>query len=130
MKTITQDWLKLANDDLKLIAHIIGDEHLTHLTAFHAQQCIEKCFKAVIEEKELGLLKIHNLQKLEQIISRHITLETDTNIIRTLDKLYLDARYPGNLGLLPDGKPSLADARQFYEFANDIFVRVNQALKS
>ncbi|MEM5788424.1 MAG: hypothetical protein AAGU11_14010 [Syntrophobacteraceae bacterium] len=25
-----------------------------------------------------------------------------------LDKLYVDARYPGNLGLLPNGMPSLA----------------------
>lgn len=34
-----------------------------------------------------------------------------------LDQLYIDARYPGNLGLLPDGAPSIADAREFYDFS-------------
>jgi len=112
-----------------LIEQIITEQHLTHLTAFHAQQCVEKCFKAVIEEKELGLLKIHNLQKLGKTIKQHIQLEIDIEIVRTLDKLYIDSRYPGDLGLLPDGKPSLQDAQQFYEFARDIFNQLKQALE-
>ena len=33
---------------------------------------------------------------------------------------YIDSRYPGELGLLPDGKPSLEEAKGFYEFAKNI----------
>jgi len=46
----------------------------------------------------------------------------------TNDKLYIDARYPGNLGLLPKGKPTLADAQQFYEFAQKIYQNVKKSL--
>ncbi len=42
------------------------------------------------------------------------------DIVDLLDKLYIDARYPGGLGLLPSGKPSLDDAERFYEFAQEI----------
>ncbi len=33
------------------------------------------------------------------------------------------------MGLLPYGKPTLEDAKEFYEFANDIFERVCQILE-
>ena len=30
---------------------------------------------------------------------------------------YIDSRYPGDMGLLPYGKPTLEDAKEFHEFA-------------
>ena len=56
MKEISQHWLNSANDDLKIITKIIDDSSLTHQVAFHAQQAIEKSFKAVIEEKEIQFI--------------------------------------------------------------------------
>ncbi len=52
MKKITNDWLNSAESDLLLIQSIMYQESLTHLAAFHAQQAIEKSFKAVIEESK------------------------------------------------------------------------------
>jgi HEPN domain-containing protein len=49
MKKITNDWLISAESDLLLIYEIIDLEALTHLSAFHAQQVVEKSFKAVME---------------------------------------------------------------------------------
>jgi len=46
MKKITKDWLASAECDLLLIQEIISNENLTHLSAFHAQQAVEKSFKA------------------------------------------------------------------------------------
>lgn len=40
MKKISEEWLKSAQDDLRVIERIIQDERLTHMVAFHAQQCI------------------------------------------------------------------------------------------
>jgi HEPN domain-containing protein len=40
------------------------------------------------------------------------------------DDLYIEARYPGDLGLLPDGKPDRKDAKEFYEFAKKILDEV------
>ncbi len=128
MKEVTKEWLKAAHDDLRLIEKIINDEHLTHLSAFHAQQSIEKCLKAVIEEEELELEKIHNLQRLFNTIESKIQLETDPEIIKTLDRLYISARYPGDLGLLPEGKPSIESANQYFDFARKIYEQVTQKL--
>jgi HEPN domain-containing protein len=128
MKKITKEWFKAANDDLEVIKKIIELEHLTHIVAFHAQQCVEKCFKGVIEEHGLELLKTHDLERLLEIVEGCIHLDVDLDILQTLDKLYIDSRYPGDLGLLPEGKPTLADAQQFYEFARDIYNRVKQSL--
>lgn len=51
MKSISAAWLSAANDDLVLIQEIIRNETLTHMVAFHAQQAIEKSFKALLEER-------------------------------------------------------------------------------
>jgi HEPN domain-containing protein len=50
MKKISEEWLKAAKDDLRVADKIIADETLTHMVAFHSQQCIEKSLKAVMEE--------------------------------------------------------------------------------
>ncbi len=42
MKSLTEEWLKAARDDLDVIERIIDDAHLAHIVAFHAQQSIEK----------------------------------------------------------------------------------------
>ena len=52
MTKITAEWLKAANDDLLVIESIIKNEFLTHMVAFHAQQCVEKCFKAIWKKKK------------------------------------------------------------------------------
>lgn len=64
MKKITREWLKAAQDDLSVIDRIVEDENLTHIVAFHAQQCVEKCFKGIIEEYLLSFQKLHNLLRL------------------------------------------------------------------
>jgi HEPN domain-containing protein len=51
--------------------------------------------------------------------------ELDTDLLTDLDALYIDARYPGDLGLLPDGKPTLENAHDFYDIAGKIFNLVN-----
>lgn len=130
MKAITKEWLKAANDDLLLIEKIISDEHLTHLAAFHAQQSIEKSFKAVIEEHELELEKIHNLQRLYKSIEKQIDLNIDMQLIKMLDKLYISSRYPGDLGLLPEGKPTLEDVKEFFDFAKDIYIQIKQVFET
>ncbi len=128
MKAITEQWLKAADDDLRVMARIASDEHLTHMVAFHSQQCIEKSLKAVIEEYELGHVRIHNLGRLFEIVRPKMTVDADVVLIEKLDKLYIDARYPGELGLLPDGKPTHTDAQQFYDCALSVHKQVKRVL--
>jgi HEPN domain-containing protein len=121
------EWLKAANDDLDSIGYIINVEHLTNIVAFHSQQAIEKSFKALIEYKKIAFVKTHNLEKLYKRLENII--EIDYEKLELLNELYIDSRYPGDMGLLPYGKPTIEDAKEFYEFAKDVFDRVCEILK-
>jgi HEPN domain-containing protein len=128
MKKLTEEWLKAAKDDLDVIERILNAEHLSHIAAFHAQQCLEKVFKALLEEHGIATQKIHNLVTLYGRVER-IAGEVDLQLLKTLDSLYIEARYPGELGLLPGGRPTLDDAKKFYEYASLILARVSSQLK-
>lgn len=116
---------------MELIEEIIHREDLTHLVAFHAEQAVEKVFKSLLEEYDLEFPKIHNLVTLHGLVKNILSpvmaqIEIDT--LKTLNTLYIDSRYPGELGLLPEGKPTLDDAREFYQFAQDIHTSVSDML--
>ncbi len=72
MKATTQSWLDYAKVDLHTCNKLLDDEFLTSSVAFHAQQVIEKCFKAIYEEKIGKVPRIHNLLRLFDGISAYI----------------------------------------------------------
>lgn len=57
MKKVTEDWLESARMDLDNIELIISRESLTPVVSFHAQQAVEKSFKACLEEKGIQFRK-------------------------------------------------------------------------
>lgn len=128
MKKMTEEWLKAAKDDLDVIARIIADAHLAHIVAFHAQQCVEKVFKALLEEHEIETPKIHNLVTLYGRAEAFIGANMDLQLLKTLDSLYIDARYPSALGLLPDGKPNREETQKFYNFAKEVYELIKNRL--
>ncbi len=128
MKEATSAWLAAARDDLLLIEQIYLNKDLTHLVAFHAQQAIEKAFKAVLEEFGEVVPRIHSLETLLPKIQGKIEFSANIELLEDLDKLYIDARYPGDFGLLPYGKPMLTDAEAFKNVADDIYHRVERRL--
>ena len=87
------------------------------MVAFHAQQAIEKSLKAIIDEFDLGFVKIHQIERLLEIVKEHVEANIDHKIVQMLDSLYIESRYPVDIGLLPDGKPTEEDADKFFEFA-------------
>ena len=54
--------------------------------------------------------------------------EVDHRIVQILDSLYIESRYPVDIGLLPDGKPTKKDAQKFIEFAILIYDYVKKKL--
>lgn len=120
MKKPAEEWLKAANDDLKVIEKIIYDETLTNMIAFHSQQAIEKSFKSILEEFESKVPRIHNLIKLKEMTERYITIETNRKLLEQVNEIYSDVRYPSDIGLFPTGKPSIKLAKELYVFALSI----------
>ncbi len=120
MSQISSEWLNAAKDDLRLIERILSDEQLTQLAAFHAQQAIEKSLKGRLEAFSKPIPKTHSLNRLFDL-NAIVVNDEDADFINMLDELYIEARYPGELGLLPNGKPSIKDAESFFVFACRIY---------
>jgi len=124
MKQLTREWLNSAGDDLLTIENILDNPNLTNIVAFHSQQAIEKSIKAIVEEFNIVSIKTHNLESLLIKIENVISISVNELIISELDRLYIDARYPGDLGLMPDGKPTLVEAKIYYQEAQKIIRQV------
>ncbi len=86
---------------------------------------MEKCFKAIIEENEKPAIKSHDLIRLQfaaniQLSENHLTL------LCILNEVYIDGRYPGDLGLLPHGKPTKSEIEKFILFCDEIYNTLKQ----
>lgn len=119
MREAAREWLLSAEMDLAVCARLCDDADLTPMFAFHAQQCIEKLLKGFLEEYQQPVPRSHDLVRLNQLVKEGVkkSVELDQDLLEELSTIYMDARYPSDLGLLPNGKPSLSDARRYHEAA-------------
>ena len=130
MREITKKWLEAAILDIESITLIIQNDRLTGHVAFHSQQAIEKSLKALIEENEERVPKIHSLSKLFDLCSSFIDIHFNDDLIIALDSLYIESRYPDGFGLLPEGKPTPKQAQMFYDFAVEIYSLIKNELET
>ncbi|MCX5643476.1 MAG: HEPN domain-containing protein [Phycisphaerae bacterium] len=124
MKPVTQAWLIKAAEDLDAIRSLRGNPHLTGVVAFHAQQCVEKCLKAVAEEQKGNVPRVHDLRRLWEVVADQFHEALDIDLLRELTDIYTDSRYPGDLGLTPTGKPTEKEAARFEQFADHVHATV------
>ncbi len=117
------EWIKAAYADMIVLEKIVDDSFITQMTSFHSQQSVEKSLKALLEYNSQKVPKKHDVLMLKDLVKDYIDIE-DEDILEDLNTLYIDSRYPGDMGLLPNGKPTLQDAQIFYDFANNIFKEV------
>jgi HEPN domain-containing protein len=129
MKEISRQWLNFATDDLDTIREIIEIEHLTNIATFHCQQCIEKSFKAILEENELDVPKVHDLVKLYGKVKEVKDYKFNEDVLDILSRIYIEARYPSELGLLPGGKPTVEETKKFYEFTKYVYAGIKKHLE-
>jgi HEPN domain-containing protein len=47
-------------------------------------------------------------------------LGIDEEKLITINEVYIESRYPGELGLIPDGLPSEEQAKEFLEYAREV----------
>lgn len=130
MKKITKEWLDLAFLDIESISYLINDDRLTGQVAFLSQQTIEKSLKAIIEENSSKVPRIHSLSKLFELCSVYIELEVDESAVIALDSIYTESRYPGEQGLLPEGKPGKNQVIQYFDFAKYVFTKTRMHLEN
>ena len=95
MKRITETWLIRAGEDLETMRILQGRPDLTGVVAFHAQQCVEKCLKAVAEERIGNVSRVHDLRRLWEAVADQFQERLDLELLREMTDIYTDSRYPG-----------------------------------
>lgn len=51
------------------------------------------------------------------------------DLLKQVNEIYPDTRYPGDLGFMSAGKPTIIEAKQLYEFAKDIYEKIKKELE-
>jgi len=55
-------------------------------------------------------------------------LGLDENLLATINDVYLDSRYPGEVGLLNGVKPTVELADSFFSFAKEVEAKIKDVL--
>jgi HEPN domain-containing protein len=132
MREPSADWLRSASFDLKLLEEPERFDGITPLIAFHAQQVVEKCLKAVLEEMGSQIPRTHDLLRLSGLADPGAQLipAGDSDRLRILNAVYVDVRYPGELGYLPNGEPGLTLVVELAAFAREVYSRSEDLLRN
>ncbi len=125
MKDPTSYWISFAEEDLK-VADLAFHNQIYNQACFHAQQCVEKLLKGLIQQEGKIPLRTHSLTDLLLLIETDIIRECSGSI-KELDGFYIPTRYPEALpGTLPEGLPSKEDAEEALAVAREVFERVEK----
>jgi HEPN domain-containing protein len=130
MKKGTKAWLDFAHRDLESSRLLVDSEYVSNVVLFHAQQCVEKCLKALLEENGVLVPHIHSVVKLHSLVTEKagISLTLDEDEFDLVDAVYIDTRYPSGLGLLPSGFPTKKDAREILGIAEKVYKETSKRL--
>ena len=58
-----------------------------------------------------------------------ITFKTDIDPILKINNIYIESRYPGDQGLLPNGTPTVEFVEDIFQFAEKILNEIRNILK-
>jgi HEPN domain-containing protein len=85
--------------------------------------------KAYLIEKDVPIIKTHDLIKLNGMIKEIKDLGIDEKKLIVINEVYIESRYPGELGLLPDGIPTNEQAKEFIDYAKEIKTIITNEVK-
>ena len=74
--------------------------------------------------------RIHNLIRLNELTKSFLISPLDETQLAMLDSIYTSSRYPGDIGLLSTGKPSIAESKELYEIALKIYSILVQSIEA
>jgi hypothetical protein len=77
----------------------------------------------MVEEQDKPSIKSPDLLRLQLYTDFQLS-GSETTLLGIINEVYIDARYPGDLGLLPHGKPTLSEIETFIQFCETILNRI------
>jgi HEPN domain-containing protein len=99
MRPITEEWLSLADGDYRTMRrefHVTEEPNFRGV-CYHAQQCVEKLFKAFLHANHIAFPKTHDITELiELALPLRPEWEKLIPVAALLTKYATDTRYPND----------------------------------
>lgn len=128
MKKSTDNWLKIAERDLKM-ANMCYKEGEPLGMVFHMHAAIEKLLKGICQELIGDPPKIHSLKKLAVDVCKIDLEKKRINVLSLLDTAFIDSRYPEDIDdfdkkyNLDKCKIFLAETKELYKCLRDLIIK-------
>lgn len=118
---LVRQWLQKADNDLKTAEHtlLITEDCPFDTVCFHAQQCAEKCVKALLVMVQAPFRKTHDLEELSLLAAPWLALPVPVADLAKLTPHATNSRYPDDWR-----SPSRAEA----DWAVGVARRVRQSV--
>jgi HEPN domain-containing protein len=112
------DWAKYADQDWLMAKSALRRKTPLPLPAcFHAQQCAEKCLKALLIAQSAPFPKTHDLLTLDNLCNQAGVITGFSPIdLTVLADHAVEARYPGNEPNIQDAKEAIGIAKTVRNF--------------
>ena len=110
MSELVQEWIKKAEGDFYTAIREYRARKFPNYDAagFHAQQCIEKYLKAVLQYHRVEFRKIHDLLALKELTQPFIPeLELYKAFLAYLNQFAVHFRYPGETATKEQAKQAI-----------------------
>ena len=121
-------WFRFAIEDYMAIQNL-KDKNLPRIVLFHAQQFFEKTFKGLLFEKGMKIPKTHDLDFLWKKTGIPLSIfDLTESEIHFLTSIYIETRYPPDLGLLPGGEPSKEDEQEAVRLVEKLYQKVKEQM--
>jgi len=123
MKPQAREWTRKADEDWAAANRLSrGKKPIYNLVCFHAQQCLEKYLKAVLEQKAVPVPRTHDLAVLVELAQPELNaLLLQKPELEILSGYAVASRYPGD-------NATKAQAHQSLRIASSIRKSVRQLL--
>jgi len=111
MNGTTSEWVKKAEGDFNIAQLAVRADLSPNYDAvcFHCQQCVEKLIKAVLIQADVQPPKIHNLERLyEMLLTVQRGVALDVEELRMLTSVGMSTRYPGEEADREDASQAMA----------------------
>ena len=99
MRPLTEEWLSLADGDYRTMRREfrVTEEPNYRGVCYHAQQCVEKLFKAFFHTNRISFPKTHDIAELIELkLAVRPEWEKLIPVAGNLTKYATDTRYPGD----------------------------------
>jgi HEPN domain-containing protein len=95
--TVVAEWVEKADHDLTAAFHTLklGEECPTDIVCFHAQQCVEKYFKAILVLHQIPFPKIHDIAQIASLFPSRFHVPLSGEQMDLLTQYAAASRYPG-----------------------------------